>query len=864
MKKIIYLTVSCVLALTSCTDYDFNMDRSTVIKDNAEQIFGIIDPNQDWSSISNGTITVTADANLYDIAKVQILTESPFMNANAKVLAEVDAQKGQTVTLTYDAPNIYDRLIAACVDSKGNYFIKGFDLNESQVSFQSSNARTRGVTRASASFPDASLVKVAYNNSIQSFNALRTIMANDPEQQSTVSAAGISAWKNAGWENDRLWRLSNLGNAGNNWTTAEGCLFRDVDDMTEDEAKTLQDIFNGFLPRLDSKNQKIMDNMERIRNSQQVELYNNHLISDGENPITIIPVQMASTEMGSCQLFYYYFNPDEIPAGMSEAEYIKTLPKFKAIQCSKTRKAAMSLGKDVTKDFFRIHEYLLPYFGDEAFPESVWDELWTASNDIYRIRNGQNYLGDDYYMVYTGNNDIKLATIYDDDADNIANQLWQVYTTADGSKLLYNLGAKKFLVWNGEWATTYTDKLDNALACRYNIDGNHIFRYNSTTLALGTDLGVKGKENNRRIATNKTMSDGNRVDWFFEAYNGQSSVATRGDIKYNERVFEQQAISNLIPKDYKVGLLLRKQLGGEKDATHCKNGCVYSNGQLNTEINTLVGHFGTAVTSYSMKLDDTRTVIFNANGKTYIGFEDGADCQFSDLILEIGGYDKTVLTNAPEGTDNRGNGVNNYYLYDLDEVSDQPYMLCFEDRSISADYDLNDLVLRCRRQKGNPNRVELSILATGATDVLYIQGIQGKCINNLGADLMSDEVHAFFGVENLKGEDRFVNTVVGADIHDPARGVYEIPEGMTIPQFLGNIYIDNRTTGEKIYVPHECGEAPLAIILPFDFNFPMEKARITTVYTSFSNWAKLSTQSRDWYVHSDGNSFPVRTIFYQQ
>ena len=854
MKKVLYLTVGCVLVLTSCTKYDFDMDRSTVSKEHAESVLGMIDPNQDWSSVNNGTITVTADANLYDVVKVQILTESPFMNTSAKVLAEVETQKGQTVTLTYDAPNIYDRLIAACIDSKGHYYIKGFDLNESQVSFQNTNTRTRGITRASTSFPNVSLVNIDYKNSIQSFNALRTIMANDPEQQSTVSSAGIAAWKNTGWENDRLWKLSNLGDAGNGWTTAEGCVFRDVEDMSEDEAKTLQDIFNGFLPRLDSKNKKILDNMERIRNSQLVKLYNNHLVSDGENPITIIPVQLASTESDRCHLYYYYFNPNDVPSGMSETEYIKTLPKFKAIHFKKTRNAAQNMGKVVTKDFFRIHEYLLPYFGDESFPASVWDELWTASSDVYRIRNGQNYLGDDYYMVYTGNNDIKLATIYDDDAENIANQLWQIYTTPDGSKLLYNIGAKKFLVWNGDWATTYTDKLDNAYSCRYIIEGNNIFRYNNKSLALGTDLGVKGKESNRRIATNKTSQDGSRIDWFFETYKGTVAVETRGDIKYHEKSFVQEAISNVIPKGYKIGLMLRKQLGGEKDATHCKNGCVYSYGELNTEINTLAGHFGTAVTSYSMKLNDTRTVIFNANAKTYIGFEDGADCQFSDLILEVGGFDKTVLTEAPEGTEDRSNGIETEDLYSEEELTEQPYMLCYEDRSITADYDMNDLVLRCRRHNGNI--VELSLVATGGFDDLFIKGISGK--NTGGKDLESQEVHKFFGVGDLKDEERFVNTVKGGKSITPVIGYYDI-EGLTIPQFLAKISIWNETTKETIKVPRK-GEAPVAIILPFDFNYPMEKESITQVYPTFLTWAQHASQHTDWYTLFTDDAYPVDNV----
>jgi hypothetical protein len=97
------------------------------LKNNAENVFGIIDPNQYWRTVTSGTVTITANADLDDIAKVQILTESPFFNDQAKILAEADVTAGQTVQLSYDAPRENSTLVAACVDSKGHHYIKPFD-----------------------------------------------------------------------------------------------------------------------------------------------------------------------------------------------------------------------------------------------------------------------------------------------------------------------------------------------------------------------------------------------------------------------------------------------------------------------------------------------------------------------------------------------------------------------------------------------------------------------------------------------------------------------------------------------------------------------------------------------------------------
>ena len=167
-------------------DKDPNEVTKEDIQANVANIFGAIDPEQDWNMVTSGTINVTADANLPGITKVQILTESPFFNNDAKVLCEADAKSGETVTLAFEAPIANKRLIAACVNSEGVYHIQGFDIGQTSVNF-SSRAATRAATRGDAGYPSPSGIKVEFKNSTPSFNAARTIWLTRPQQAATAS-----------------------------------------------------------------------------------------------------------------------------------------------------------------------------------------------------------------------------------------------------------------------------------------------------------------------------------------------------------------------------------------------------------------------------------------------------------------------------------------------------------------------------------------------------------------------------------------------------------------------------------------------------------------------------------------------------
>ncbi|MBP3849799.1 MAG: DUF4842 domain-containing protein [Prevotella sp.] len=828
MTKKLFFTLLATAAFASCNKFDLNYDQTALenkdteaINENAATVFGDIDPEQDWNSIKSGSVSITADALLKDIAKVQILTESPYYNSDAKILAEAEVAKGQTITLAYDAPNAYDQLIAACIDKDGHYYIKAFGTDQSSLSFNTASTRSRRAA-GNGGYPDPSLIKVEYSRSVLSYNTERTIN-------------GEGAWRNSGWS-DRIWKVSKAGNIGNGWNIDtsnydDAVPYREIDDITDDEKKELEAIFSDFMSRKDANNRKISDNIEKIRNSKQVQLYGNHLISDGKTPITLIPVMMPSTEIGESDIYYYYYSDDEIPDGMSEAAYIKTLPKFRTIKCSHARNNARKF-VNVETDFFKNFEYLLPYYGNQQFTAHIQvSTVAQADPTIYRIRNEEPQNDEVYYMTYTGSTP-QLATKYEDNDANIANQLWQKFTMTDGRIMLYNIGTKKFMKWAGN--TELTDNYDEQPLT---------FIYEDTYLYTSNKKKVlKLNWNNGKPLVSPDTNTKNSVrHWYFDEFTG-SGVQAVTDVEMTNIPAEIVAQSNIIPAGYKVGLMLRKNKNDNQ------KGCVYSYGPLNVEISSLPDGLGNYVSKYGMADDDTRTCMFNANGKTYVTFEDGADCNFSDIIIELGGYDRDVLEQAPVNTEDKGTGVETEMMYDdMEEISGQAYTMCFEDRPMQADYDLNDVVLRCIRI--SKNVLQMTLVATGGNDDLVIHGAEGWRYNDT-------EVHeAFYATEPVNGN-RFVNTVKGGTHRDVLSDFVIVPETTTIPMYLKNIYLENKTTGKMIKVSKK-GEAPFAIIVPEEFDYPQEFTPITGAYADFLKWAQDVNTSNNWYKFEEADKiFP--------
>ena len=425
MKRFIVLAVICTLLLASCirgADYmgpestptnELSQDKINV---NAAKVFGTsFSADQDWSSTKKYTVSVTADAPMADIAKVQILTEAPYFNEDARVLNEASAKNGQTVSITFDCPSEYTELVAACVDSKGVYYVAGFKAGDSSVSFT-----TRASTRAEydlPAFPDVSGLKMKYKNSHLSYNAIRTIKANaDDVADATKEENDFSMWKDANWDNERLWMLSNAG-GNTTWKVGKQTIYRDVT-MTEAEREGLETILAAVGGKNGRNKEYKLGNLNTIRNSPVYQLTKNYLIADGKSPITLTPVQMLTQDIINVSLYYYYFKPSDLE-GKSEDEqitFLKNLPKFKCVDGKLTKQASGTMAKNGNNytfdavnngNYFKVHEYVLPFFGDVTS---------NTTNDItvqsFTIPKGY-YVGFmlrkntvDYKDSYTKDNDI--------------------------------------------------------------------------------------------------------------------------------------------------------------------------------------------------------------------------------------------------------------------------------------------------------------------------------------------------------------------------------------------------------------------------------------------------------------------------
>lgn len=834
MKRITYLAILALLGLSSCTQ-EFNYDPTQEIQENAENIFGLIDPNQDWRTTTSGTVTVTANAPLSDIAKVQILTESPFFNDQAKILAEAEVTAGQTVTLSYDAPRSNTRVIAACVDSNGKYYIQGFNIGDENVSFKSSSTpvatRAAVITRSGSELPNISL---DFNESFLSYNAERTISNKNKSWTFT-------SWKDSNWENDRLWQPT--GESSNGWTISNSTIYRDATALTEEEAATLKDIFEASLGRYE-KNNKPRNNLQYINESSIVQLYGNHLESNGTAALTLCPVQAASTEAYWCDIYYYYYRTEDIPAGTSEADYIKALPKFKAIDVNDVRQEFSSvtgIAKNQKDDkFLRKREYLLPFYGNASEftpqPSTLKTYGYTTDGKFYRI---SNYSDNTTHYITNGgpNDDLKGAY-----TENIEEQLWQIFEhKTDGTFMFYNVGSKKFLWCNNgrpeikeikeitenslQKCTFYiTDSQINPTESRNKV---YIYSYNKGKCIksdAGTKLGV-GDKNSTNQYREWTFED------YTESYFGNASPISDFELPIDK--FPAGSIappstkpSTIIPEGYRIGFMIRKDGGAETDKVDTnKQGCSYGYGELNKEINTY-GQFKNAVKSDNnkdgMELNSPRMATFTANNKVYLCFEEGSDTQYSDVIVEIGSAGEPGVL----------------MFDDVPEVGNQSYTMCFEDRPNIADYDMNDVVLRCVRTPANT--LQLTIVATGAQDEVYLNGIEGTCKSQ--TDFNGKEVHSLLGVP----AGTFVNTEPSTEVKTCVSAEYEVGEDVTIPQFLSKIYIVNYSRGgDEIHVPKK-GEPPYALIVPGDFDYPAERVSIVNAYEAFSTWANNAYRYGDW------------------
>ena len=64
---------------------------------------------------------------------------------------------------------------------------------------------------------------------------------------------------------------------------------------------------------------------------------------------------------------------------------------------------------------------------------------------------------------------------------------------------------------------------------------------------------------------------------------------------------------------------------------------------------------------------------------------------------------------------------------------------------------------------------------------------------------------------------------------------------------MRDITIYDATTGETVEISGK-GQDPHAVIIPYDFKYPLEKHSIVEAYELFKNWTQNRNSDNNWYT----------------
>ena len=263
------------------------------------------------------------------------------------------------------------------------------------------------------------------------------------------------------------------------------------------------------------------------------------------------------------------------------------------------------------------------------------------------------------------------------------------------------------------------------------------------------------------------------------------------------------------PKGYKIGFMYKSNTTYESPK---KQGELYGDGRLNYNINSW-GNFK----SSKLNAEEPRMAWMSVNDKMFLCIESGTDTDFNDLIVEVeGGIEPIIVIPDPPEY--------------------QSYMFCFEDHRL-GDYDMNDVVIKGERI--NETHVKYTLMACGASDDLYLHNINGSVINK------NTEVHSLLN----RPQSTFINTTKG-DKTPYISDIITVSKDFSFLDADTQPYIYNATKGWEVKVARK-GQDPHAIMIPYDFKWPLEKVCIKDAYLQFNGWGVNLIEETEWY------KFPV-------
>lgn len=323
MKKYFNYLLFSALLFSGCMKHDFDTYENRASKDeinsNVKNVFGVeFDSNHDWCTTTNGKVTITGIPD--GTEKVQIfacIAESD-TTTSMVYLNEEDNVNSNKIALNYDAPN-YNNGLYASITFNGNRTMK--KITGDVVDF--SVANTRAARRSEYNLPTGVSLKI---------------------ESIIPSYAGQRGWI----PNEVLYGMSDESYpqqvmTPEPYSTEYTELFRNV-------------IFSYF------KNGRQYNNLPLIKESGY---FNDKVypITTGGDPIIISPVykcdkaKQYGNEIWNSDLYYYYFKESDL-IGKDEVEYLKSLPKYKAIPFNQ------HFGESEDDKIDKRASYALIYWGD--------------------------------------------------------------------------------------------------------------------------------------------------------------------------------------------------------------------------------------------------------------------------------------------------------------------------------------------------------------------------------------------------------------------------------------------------------------------------------------------------------------------